>query len=50
VITDDRERKALCVVAENIAGVKRVEDRLVLLVPGSGIIGQPPIIVGPEDR
>jgi osmotically-inducible protein OsmY len=46
-ITDERERQALCVAAENIPGVKKVEDQLAWLVPGTGVIGQPPIIIGP---
>ena len=33
--------------AENIPGVKRVEDRLAWIVPGTGIVGEPPVIVGP---
>jgi CBS domain-containing protein len=47
VITDERQRQALCVAAENIPGVKRVEDRLAWIVPGTGIVGEPPVIVGP---
>jgi CBS domain-containing protein len=47
VITDERQRQALCVAAENTPGVKRVEDRLAWVVPGTGIVGEPPVIVGP---
>ena len=50
VLTDDRQRQALCVAAENIAGVKRVEDQLTWLVLGSEIIGTPPLIIGPVER
>jgi CBS domain-containing protein len=37
-ITDDRERAALQVVAENTPGVKHVHDRLVWVDPVSGIV------------
>jgi CBS domain-containing protein len=50
VITDERQRAALCVAAENVAGVKRVEDRLAWLVPGTGIVGEPPVIIGPTQH
>ena len=36
--------------AENIPGVKEVEDQLAWLVPGTGMVGEPPVIVGPENR
>jgi len=47
VITDDRQRPALCVAAENVPGVKKVEDRLAWLIPGTGLVGEGPVIVGP---
>jgi CBS-domain-containing membrane protein len=47
VITDERQRQALCVAAENISGVKKVEDQLAWLVPGTGVMGEPVMIVGP---
>jgi CBS domain-containing protein len=37
VITDDRERKALVVAVENVAGVAQVHDHLVWVEPMSGI-------------
>jgi len=37
VITDDRERQGLVVAAENVAGVKKVHDRLVWVEPISGM-------------
>lgn len=37
-ITDDRKRQALIVVAENVPGVKRVNDQLVWIDPTSGMI------------
>jgi len=37
-ITDDRERTALQVVAENIPGVKAVHDNLVWVEPISGLV------------
>lgn len=36
IITDERERQALIVMAENVAGVKRVHDHLVWVEPISG--------------
>jgi CBS domain-containing protein len=45
-ITDERERRALCTAAENIPGVKTVEDQLAWLVPGTGIMVGPVIITG----
>ena len=45
-ITDERQRRALCIAAENIPGVKKVEDRLVWLVPGTGVMGPPVMIAG----
>ena len=46
-LTDERQRQALCVAAESIPGVKKVEDRLAWVVPGTGIVGEPPVIIGP---
>jgi CBS domain-containing protein len=37
VVTDDRERQGLVVAAENVAGVKKVRDRLVWVEPISGM-------------
>lgn len=37
-IIDDRERTALQVVAENVAGVKAVHDRLIWIEPVSGLV------------
>jgi len=37
-ITDERERQALVVTAQNVPGVKSVHDRLVLIDPISGMI------------
>src|SRR5215510_14738620 len=45
-LTDDRQRAALCVAAANIRGVKKVEDRLAWVIPGSGM-GDLPVVVGP---
>jgi len=44
-ITDDRERKACAVVAENIAGVRRVRDHIVWVEPMSGMA-----FASPEDE
>lgn len=38
VITDDRTRAALRVLVQNVAGVKRVVDRLVTVEPLSGLV------------
>ena len=37
-ITDERERQALIVAAENVPGVKAVGDHLVLIDPISGMV------------
>jgi CBS domain-containing protein len=37
-ITDERERQALMVAAENVSGVKGVRDHLVLISPISGMV------------
>ena len=47
VITDDGQREALRMAAKNIPGVKKVEDRLAWLIPGTGLVGELPVIVGP---
>ena len=41
VVLEEREREALLVVAENVAGVKAVEDHLVWIEPVSGIVIDP---------
>jgi CBS domain-containing protein len=38
VVTDERERQALRVAAENVPGVKAVRDRLIWIEPISGLI------------
>jgi CBS domain-containing protein len=42
VILEEKEREALRVVAENVAGVRAVEDHLVWLEPLSGTVIEPP--------
>ena len=37
-VTDDRERPALRVLAENVPGVKEVRDRLTWVEPLSGFV------------
>ena len=37
-ITDERERQALIVAAQNIPGVKDVQDHLVWVDPTSGVV------------
>jgi CBS domain-containing protein len=41
-LTDERERQAIRVAAENIAGVKKVEDHLVWIEPNSGFFVEAP--------
>ena len=41
VILEEKEREALRVVAENVEGVKAVEDHLVWIEPVSGIVIDP---------
>jgi len=43
-ILDDRQRKALRVAAENIPGVKKVEDHLVWIEPMSGMVIEPSVV------
>lgn len=50
VITDDRQRQALCVAAENIPGVKKVEDRLAWIAPAVGAFGEPLMVVAPPQQ
>jgi CBS domain-containing protein len=45
VISDDRQRSAFCVAAENIPGVKRVEDRLAWIIPGTALLAEPPLAI-----
>jgi CBS-domain-containing membrane protein len=42
VITDERQRQALRVAAENIPGVKNVEDNVVWVEPVSGLLVEAP--------
>lgn len=49
-ITDERERQALCVAAENIRGVRKVEDQLAWVAPGTGIISEPAVMLGPPSQ
>jgi osmotically-inducible protein OsmY len=42
VITDERQRQALRVAAENIPGVKNVEDNVVWVEPVSGFFVEAP--------
>jgi hypothetical protein len=45
IIADERERRALIVMAENVAGVKQVHDHLVWVEPMSGTA-----FASPEDE
>lgn len=40
-VFDDRQREALRIIAENVPGVKSIEDELVWIEPTSGIVIQP---------
>lgn len=41
-ITNDQERRAICVIAENTPGVKKVNDHLVFIEPYSGTVIEAP--------
>jgi CBS domain-containing protein len=41
-LTDERERQAIRIAAENIPGVKKVEDHLIWIEPNTGVIVEPP--------
>lgn len=41
-LTDERERQAIRVAAENIPGVKKVEDHLIWIEPNTGVIIEAP--------
>jgi CBS domain-containing protein len=41
-LTDERERQAIRVAAENIPGVRKVEDHLVWIEPNTGVIVEGP--------
>lgn len=41
-ITSDQERRAICVIAENTPGVKKVNDHLVFIEPYSGTVIEAP--------
>jgi CBS domain-containing protein len=41
-LTDERERQAMRIAAENIPGVKKVEDHLIWIEPNTGMIVEPP--------
>lgn len=41
-ITDEQERRAICVLAENTQGVKEVRDHMVFVEPYSGVILEAP--------
>jgi CBS domain-containing protein len=44
-LADERQRLALRVAAENVAGVKKVEDHLIWVEPNTGVVMEP----APED-
>jgi len=41
-LTDERERQAIRIAAENIPGVRKVEDHLIWIEPHTGVIVEPP--------
>ena len=41
-IFDERQRSGLKVIAENTPGVKKLQDRLVWIDPGSGLVVEAP--------
>jgi len=40
-LTDERQRLALRVAAENVAGVKKVQDHLIWVEPNTGVVMEP---------
>ena len=48
-IFEEKERAALRVAAENVPGVRSVEDRLVWVEPVSGTVIEPPPAVAPPE-
>jgi osmotically-inducible protein OsmY len=42
VILEEKEREALRVVAENVSGVRAVQDHLIWIEPVSGTVIEPP--------
>lgn len=49
VILDERERQALCVLVENVPGVKEVRDHLTWVEPVSGMVMTVPDAAAPTD-
>lgn len=47
VLTDERQRQALRIATENTPGVRAVEDRLSLVLSGTGVVGNAPHVLGP---
>ena len=47
VILEEKEREALRVVAENVSGVRAVQDHLIWIEPVSGTVIEPPAHDGP---
>jgi CBS domain-containing protein len=41
-LTDERERQAIRIAAENIPGVKKVEDHLIWIEPNTGVVVEAP--------
>ncbi len=41
-ITDENERRAIAILAENVPGVKTVHDHMVFVEPYSGVILEAP--------
>jgi osmotically-inducible protein OsmY len=49
-ITDERERQALIVAAENVPGVKCVNDHIAWIEPNSGMLFQSPEDVAVQSK
>ena len=50
VVFDDRQRQAIAVAAENVAGVKTVENRLIVVEPNTGIVMVDPLAEASEAK
>jgi len=44
------EKRPADVIGNAVHGVQQVEDRLAWIIPGTGLVGDPPVIVGPAQR
>jgi len=50
VVFDERQRQAIAVAAENAAGVKSVDNRLIVVEPNTGIVMVDPLAEAEEAK